>query len=91
MIIINCLFVYFLILISNKKLILTMYINNNQENINKYNNYLTFLKFRKSLILKSINEYQINNNINISKLNNKLEKTNKDILKYHNLLQNINK
>ena len=78
-----------------------MYINNNQENIdqenidqeniNKYNNYLTFLKFRKSLILKSINEYQINNNINIIKLNNKLEKTNKDILKYHNLLQNITK
>ena len=64
-------------------------INNKNEDILKYKSYLDFLNFRKNKILKSINEYQYNFDININKLNESLEKTNKDIEKYTLILNNL--
>jgi hypothetical protein len=42
---------------SNNSSIKNYNINNIQENIAKYKNYIDFLNFRKNKILKSINEY----------------------------------
>ena len=64
-------------------------VNNKNEDILKYKSYLDFLNFRKNKILKSINEFQYNFDININKLNENLEKTNKDIEKYTLLLNNL--